>query len=486
MSEDERQFETLGLKTWLVQQCKGLGMKQPTLVQSNCVPAIMEGKDCIGCAKTGSGKTAAFALPILDKLSDDPYGIFALVLTPTRELAFQIKDQFVALGAHINTRVSVVVGGMDMLTQSIELSRTPHIVIATPGRLADHINSGDGLKLKKVKFLVLDEADRLLEPCFQSDLGAVFAELPKQRQTLLFSATLTETIEQLKSLSSTPPHVYCAPSDVATVETLKQHYMLVPELMRNTALAHTLQTHVQDSTCIVFTHSCKSAQILTIGLKKIGFPCTALHSVMNQNARLSSLAKFKCGVVKILVATDVASRGLDIPTVAYVINYNTPSAPTDYIHRVGRTARAGAGGCAITIITQYDIERLQAIEAAIGTQLQETTMSDEESVKILQPVSLAMREAVLHLDTHGFGENRARNKRKSEKKIEQSSGKKRKKGKIGGEESNEAKTKQAQIQSNVKSDVEKSISRTKSLKKVKTDSVNKRLKKKKKSISGDK
>ncbi|XP_063691641.1 probable ATP-dependent RNA helicase DDX49 [Bolinopsis microptera] len=214
--------------------------------------------------------------------------------------------------------------------------------------------------------------------------------------------------------------------------------MLVPELMRNTALAHTLQTRVGEETCIVFTHSCKSAQILTIGLKKLGFPCTALHSQMNQNLRLSSLAKFKCGVVKILVATDVASRGLDIPTVSYVVNYNTPSAPTDYIHRVGRTARAGAGGCAVTIITQYDIERLQAIEAAIGTQLEETTMSDEESVKILQPVSLAMREALLHLDTHDFGENKARNKRKSDKNGANSPEplKKRKKNKKMDENSN--------------------------------------------------
>ncbi|XP_063692517.1 probable ATP-dependent RNA helicase DDX49 [Bolinopsis microptera] len=219
MSETRVKFESLGIKKWLVQQCKGLGMKQPTPVQINCVPAILAGKDCIGCAKTGSGKTAAFALPILDILSDDPFGIFALVLTPTRELAFQIKDQFVAIGAHINIRVSTVIGGMDMLTQSMELSRSPHIVIATPGRLADHINSGDGLKLGKVKFLVLDEADRLLEPCFESDLGTIFGSLPKKRQTLLFSATLTDTIEQLKSMSATAPHVYCDLTDIATVST---------------------------------------------------------------------------------------------------------------------------------------------------------------------------------------------------------------------------------------------------------------------------
>ena len=299
------------------------------------------GKDCIGCAKTGSGKTAAFALPILDKLSDDPYGIFALVLTPTRELAFQIKDQFSAIGAHINVRVSVVIGGLDMMVQSQELARQPHVVVATPGRLADHISSGDGLKLDKIKFLVLDEADRLFEPCFEPDLATIFSSLPTKRQTLLFSATLTDSIEELKQMSPSPPHVYISPSEVATVETLTQQYMCVPEMMRNASLAHILQEHVADKTCIVFTHSCKSAQLLTIALKKLGLSVTALHSILSQNSRLSSLAKFKSGVVKLLVATDVGSRGLDIPLVSFVINYNTPSSPTDYIHRVGRTARAG-------------------------------------------------------------------------------------------------------------------------------------------------
>lgn len=405
-------FTKLGLKNWLEKQCQSLGMSKPTPVQTNCVPAILAGKDCIGCAKTGSGKTAAFALPILDKLSDDPYGIFALVLTPTRELAFQIKDQFSAIGAHINVRVSVVIGGLDMMVQSQELARQPHVVVATPGRLADHISSGDGLKLDKIKFLVLDEADRLFEPCFEPDLATIFSSLPTKRQTLLFSATLTDSIEELKQMSPSPPHVYISPSEVATVETLTQQYMCVPEMMRNASLAHILQEHVADKTCIVFTHSCKSAQLLTIALKKLGLSVTALHSILSQNSRLSSLAKFKSGVVKLLVATDVGSRGLDIPLVSFVINYNTPSSPTDYIHRVGRTARAGFVGRAITIVTQYDVERLQAIEAHIGTELKELKMDDEDSVKLLGPVSVAMREAGLHLDTHNFGDKRDNNKRK--------------------------------------------------------------------------
>ena len=195
-------FHSLSLDDWVVQACSSLGIRRPTPVQASCIPPILRGRDCIGCARTGSGKTAAFALPILQKLAVDPFGVFALVLTPTRELAIQIADQFKAFGAHIPARVAVVVGGMDMMEQGLALANKPHLVIGTPGRIADHIKSTDTLSLRRVRHLVMDEADRLLAPSFQTDLETIFSALPAKRQTLVFSATLTDTLEQLRAITN--------------------------------------------------------------------------------------------------------------------------------------------------------------------------------------------------------------------------------------------------------------------------------------------
>uniref|UniRef100_A0A9L0SR98 RNA helicase n=1 Tax=Equus caballus TaxID=9796 RepID=A0A9L0SR98_HORSE len=340
-------FAELGLSSWLVEQCRQLGLKQPTPVQLGCIPAILEGRDCLGCAKTGSGKTAAFVLPILQKLSEDPYGIFCLVLTPTRELAYQIAEQFRVLGKPLGLKDCIIVGGMDMVAQALELSRKPHVVIATPGRLADHLRSSSTFSIKKIRFLVLDEADRLLEQgCtdFTVDLEAILAAVPARRQTLLFSATLTDTLRELQGLATNQPFFWEAQAPVRTVEQLDQRYLLVPEKVKDAYLVHLIQNFQdehQDWSIIIFTNTCKTCQILCMMLRKFGFPAVALHSTMRQKERFAALAKFKSSIYRILIATDVASRGLDIPTVQVVINHNTPGLPKIYIHRVGRTARAG-------------------------------------------------------------------------------------------------------------------------------------------------
>ncbi|NWH69194.1 DDX49 helicase, partial [Geococcyx californianus] len=202
------EFRALGLASWLAEQARQVGLSRPTPVQAACIPAVLQGRDCLGCAKTGSGKTAAFVLPVLQVLSEDPYGIFCLVLTPTRELAYQIAEQFRVLGKPLGLKDCVVVGGLDMVAQALELSRKPHVVIATPGRLADHLRSSNTFSLKKIKFLVLDEADRLLEQgCadFTADLEVILEAVPAHRQTLLFSATLTDTLKELKSLAKNRP-----------------------------------------------------------------------------------------------------------------------------------------------------------------------------------------------------------------------------------------------------------------------------------------
>ncbi|KAG0009911.1 hypothetical protein BGZ80_001941, partial [Entomortierella chlamydospora] len=345
-----------------------MSITSPSEIQTKCIPEILKGRDVIGGAKTGSGKTAAFALPILQKLSEDPYGVFAVILTPTRELAFQIAEQFNVLGKSINLKDVVIVGGLDMMTQAIALSKRPHIIIATPGRLRDHINSSkDAMHLSKVKFLVLDEADRLLTETFAEDLGGILEVLPKKRQTLLFTATMTDAVLELaqpnpedattnrpssssssssSSSAKPPPFVYQCKTSVSTVSTLTQSYIFIPSHLRETYLTYLLRSDdFAKKSTIIFCGRCRTAETL--------------------RERLNSLAKFRGGITSVLIATDVGSRGLDIPSVLLVMNYDIPRDPTDYIHRVGRTARAGRGGQAISIVTERDISLVQDIESRI-------------------------------------------------------------------------------------------------------------------------
>ncbi|KAG6803453.1 ATP-dependent RNA helicase DDX49 isoform X1 [Apis mellifera caucasica] len=410
-------FAELNLSSWLVQQCTFMGLKYPTPIQQNCIPRILAGTDCIGCAKTGSGKTLAFALPILQKLSEDPYGIFALVLTPTRELAFQIADQFSAIGKSIGLKKCIIVGGMDMVVQGLELSKHPHIVVATPGRLADHLESCNTFSLKQIKFLVLDEADRLLEGYFDDQLKTIFEALPKQKQILLFSATMTDTLHKVKHIVSNKAFIWESKdeSGIATVKELNQHYVLCPRDIRDSFLVEVIRTfraNNKNGSIIIFTDTCKHCQILSMTLNDVGFKNVALHSMVKQKDRLAALVQFKSNHIKILIATDVAARGLDIPTVELIINHIIPNVPKEYIHRVGRTARAGKSGMAITLITPHDIKLLHAIENTIGTKLTEYKINDKEIITILTQISVAKREAEMKLDETNFYEKKIINKRK--------------------------------------------------------------------------
>ncbi|XP_017582998.1 PREDICTED: probable ATP-dependent RNA helicase DDX49, partial [Corvus brachyrhynchos] len=344
--------------------------------------AVLQGRDCRGCAKTGSGKTAAFVLPVLQVLSEDPYGIFCLVLTPTRELAYQIAEQFRVLGKPLGLKDCVVVGGLDMVAQALELSRKPHVVIATPGRLADHLRSSSTFSLKKLKFL---------------------------------SAPLTATLTELRALAANRPFFWEAASEVRTVEQLEQRYLLVPEAVKDAYLVHLVQTFQDehdDWAIIIFTKTCKDCQVLNMMLRKYKFPSVALHSMMKQKQRFAALAKFKSSIFKILIATDVAARGLDIPAVQVVINHNTPGLPKIYIHRVGRTARAGRKGMAITLVTQYDIHLVHAIEEEIKLKLKEFSVEEQLVLDILTQVNVTRRECEIELEGMDFDEKKEINKRK--------------------------------------------------------------------------
>lgn len=413
-----KSFNELGIGKWLCDQLKQFSVKVPTPVQASCIPRILAGSDVLGCAKTGTGKTLAFALPILNQLAVDPFGIFALIITPTRELAFQIADQFKALGAPVGLKTGIVVGGRDHVAQAHDLTRKPHVAVATPGRLADHIDSDpDGIAklFMKIRFLVLDEADRLLDGQYGDQLKTIFSALPKKRQTLLFSATITSALSQLHQVSVKKPYFFEDKSEVATVEQLDQKYVLCPSAVKDAYLVYVVKNFHKnrpESSILIFSHTCRECQALAIMFKGLGFEVGSLHSQIKQQHRISALTRFRSGRVKILLCTDVAARGLDIPHVDLVVNHNIPRCPKTYIHRVGRSARAGRFGGAITFVTQYDIVLLQEVEKLIRRKLEELKVNHKKVTQYVTQVLVTKREAEIKLNRQNFGERKEINKRK--------------------------------------------------------------------------
>ncbi|CAG0918715.1 unnamed protein product [Notodromas monacha] len=397
VSEDKKKtFADLGVVDVLCEACEVLKWKSPTAVQVESIPLVLAGRDVIGLAETGSGKTGAFALPILQQLLDKPQAMFALVLTPTRELAFQIAEQFEALGSTIGIKVAVVVGGIDMMAQAIALAKKPHVIIATPGRLVDHLENTKGFHLRQLKFLVMDEADRILTMDFEQELDKILKVIPKERQTLLFSATMTKKVVKLQRASLVDPARVEVSSKYQTVEKLLQYYLFIPAKYKDLYLVHILN-ELAGNSMMIFMSTCNTVLRTALMLRSLGFAAVPLHGQMSQTKRLGALNKFKSKTRAILIATDVASRGLDIPHVDLVLNFDIPTHSKDYIHRVGRTARAGRSGKSITFVTQYDVELFQRIEHLIGKKLPLFPTVEEEVLVLSERVNEAQRAARLEM-----------------------------------------------------------------------------------------
>ncbi|KAI4166695.1 MAG: hypothetical protein LQ343_007832 [Gyalolechia ehrenbergii] len=388
-------FHNLGIISPLCDACTALGYKAPTPIQQEAIPLALSGRDLIGLAETGSGKTAAYALPILQALMEKPHNLFSLVMVPTRELAYQISQAFEALGSLINVRSCVIVGGMDMISQAIALGKKPHIVVATPGRLLDHLENTKGFSLRTLKYLVLDEADRLLDLDFGDIIDKILKVLPRERRTYLLSATMTSKVESLQRASlSNPLRVSLSTNKYQTVATLVQNYLFLPHKDKDLYLVYLLNRYAGQSV-IVFTRTVNEAQRLALLARSLNMKAIPLHGQLSQSARLGALGKFRAGdSVKILIATDVAARGLDIPLVDVVLNFDLPPDSKTYIHRVGRTARAGKSGKALSLVTQYDVEVWQRIESALGKKLEEYQTEKDEVMVFGQTVNEAQREAI--------------------------------------------------------------------------------------------
>ncbi|CAG9568215.1 putative ATP-dependent RNA helicase [Leishmania major strain Friedlin] len=505
------EFQRLGIQRWLSEQCTYMALETPTPIQCKCIPAILAGRHVVGGAATGSGKTAAFALPILQTLAADAYGVFALVLTPSRELAYQIIDQFIAFGAPLRVRTMLAVGGVPTETQVDALKARPHIVAATPGRLR-HLLEVFAPEVQKafahLRYLVLDEADRLTEGDILRDVQSLLRLLPptRQRRVLMFTATLHPRLTTLEvpqaaqglsasggaaeeragaslasshspalqqpqngevdevaehfsllaelgitdastlevavvrgaiqeglghaaesgstgaaggpTSSATAPTLPGRPTSFHLPETLTQNYLFIPNMVKLPYLVAALRLQGKEQSTIVYVNSCLRAELVRLTLQLLGFPVCSLDSLLTQQHRLDNVASFKLGIARILVCTDIAARGLDIPAVSLVLHYDVPKHAETYVHRVGRTARAGREGTSVALVTEYDVSLVQRIEKKIGTTLtlwKSPAAKESAILSLLDEVSSAKIQARQQV-TEQFGARVQTNKEHAARK----------------------------------------------------------------------
>lgn len=386
VNADKPSFSTLGLAPELLRALTESGYTMPTPIQSQGIPVALAGGDLMAGAQTGTGKTAAFALPLLQKLlplansstSPAKHPVRALILTPTRELAIQVEESVKAYAKHTQLRSLVVYGGVDIKTQTPHLKTGVEVLVATPGRLLDHIEQKT-LQLGQVQMLVLDEADRMLDMGFMPDLRRILALLPKQRQNLMFSATFSNEIKKLADEFLTKPQLIEVARSNATNDNVTQKVYQVAQSDKQALLTQLLK-EADAKQVIIFTKTKLTASRLSRSLAKEGIAADAIHGDKSQLERIKALDAFKAGTVTALVATDVAARGLDISELPMVINYEIPSAPEDYVHRIGRTGRAGALGIAISFVSEDEEKYLTEIEKLIKRQIPKETIEIEKPV----------------------------------------------------------------------------------------------------------
>ncbi len=372
-------FQSLGLSTPILRGVVEAGYTTPTPIQAAAIPLALSGADLTGCAQTGTGKTAAFVLPLLDRLAQRPSQakrrpVRALVVAPTRELALQVEVAARAYGKHTGLRTTAVFGGVGMGGQISAFRRGIDLVSATPGRLLDHLDRGN-LDLSHVEVLVLDEADRMLDMGFVNDIRKIVARLPEERQTLLFSATMPRAIEELAASIQRRPERIEVGERRNPAASVTQYVYPVAQTQKMDLLFHVLETEAVENV-LVFSRTKYRADRIAKKLGQRGIAAAAIHSNRSQNQRQRALADFKRGTVQVLVATDIAARGIDVDGISHVVNFDTPNQAEDYIHRIGRTGRAEATGDALTFVATDEEAYLRQIERHTGQRFERSTYAD--------------------------------------------------------------------------------------------------------------
>ncbi|ANB62359.1 DEAD-box ATP-dependent RNA helicase CshA (plasmid) [Anoxybacillus amylolyticus] len=353
-------FHELGLSNDVMKAISRMGFEETTPIQAETIPLSLQNKDVIGQAQTGTGKTAAFGIPLVEKIDTKQDVVQGLVVAPTRELAIQVSEELYKIGAIKRVRVLPIYGGQDIERQIRALKKRPHIIVGTPGRIIDHINRKT-LRLEHVHTVVLDEADEMLNMGFVEDIEAILSNVPTERQTLLFSATMPEPIRRIAERFMNNPHLVKVKAKEMTVPNIEQYYLEVQEKKKFDILTRLLDIQAPEL-AIVFGRTKRRVDELAEALNLRGYAAEGIHGDLSQAKRLSVLRKFKEGSIEILVATDVAARGLDISGVTHVYNFDIPQDPESYVHRIGRTGRAGKTGVAMTFVTPREIGQLHNIE----------------------------------------------------------------------------------------------------------------------------
>lgn len=377
-------FDEVKVDDRIIEVLKAHGITEMKEIQSKTFPSAANGHDIIGVSQTGSGKTLGFLLPVIQQIihSDKPF--HTLILTPTRELAYQIAD-VLCIFQELKIRHALLAGGDDFNQQATALHKHPHIIIGTPGRIVKHIEKTKSFHISRIRKLIFDEADRFFEQDFAKELDVISKKLVKKNQTLMFTATMTDRCKNLAKLFMRSPKVYNLSTVAEPVETLKDFFFFVPEKYKLTVLYNYLLEN-KDLSVMIFVNLCSSSQKIGNTLSKLDFSCEYLHGKMPQTKRIEIMKSFRNGDIKILVSTDLASRGLDVPHVELIINYDLPENAKIYTHRIGRTARAGREGNAVSFVTQYDVEKLQKIEHSLKRKIENQkyeNYTNNEEVKLV-------------------------------------------------------------------------------------------------------
>ncbi|MFD1441022.1 DEAD/DEAH box helicase [Lacticaseibacillus hegangensis] len=411
-------FNELGLDQDMLKAIERSGFEEATPIQAQTIPLVLQGKDVIGQAQTGTGKTAAFGLPLIQMIDKEDRSVQTLVISPTRELAVQTQEEIYRLGTDKHIKVQAVYGGADMRRQIRGLADHPQVVVGTPGRLLDHINRHT-LKLANLKHLVLDEADEMLDMGFIDDIEKIVEQAPAGRQTLLFSATMPAQIMRLTNKFMNDPITVKIKSKELTADTVDQYYVRAKDFEKFDVMTRLFDVQSPEMT-LIFGRTKRRVDELTRGLKARGYKAEGIHGDLSQQKRMSVLRQFKAGELDFLVATDVAARGLDISGVTHVYNYDIPQDPDSYVHRIGRTGRAGRKGVSVTLVTPNEVEYLRTIEAltkkrmtplkpptekeafigqvSTGLETIKAQLADTDDLEKYQPMAEALLEEYTPLD----------------------------------------------------------------------------------------
>ncbi|WP_319005581.1 DEAD/DEAH box helicase [Metabacillus litoralis] len=394
-------FQELGLSSSLMESISKMGFEEPSPIQAQTIPLGLQNKDVIGQAQTGTGKTAAFGIPLIEKIDVNSNSIQAVVVAPTRELAIQVSEELYKIGYHKRSRVLPIYGGQDINRQMRSLKKNPHIIVGTPGRLLDHINRKT-VKLNAVHTMVLDEADEMLNMGFIEDIESILSNVPSDRQTLLFSATMPDPIRRIAEKFMKDPELVKVKAKEMTVPNITQYYLETHERKKFDVLTRLLDIQSPEL-AIVFGRTKRRVDELSEALTLRGYTAEGIHGDLTQAKRMSTLRKFKEGTIEVLVATDVAARGLDISGVTHVYNFDVPQDPESYVHRIGRTGRAGKTGMAMTFVTPREIDIVKNIERTTNRKMDRMKPPTvDEAIESQQQMTVEKIRSIVESDNLAF------------------------------------------------------------------------------------